>query len=227
MNLEDVGVFFLILTGVGVVIAFAVFGYLQEKKRREALASEAVLAGLAFSPEQDEGIAVQYGFLNALDAGDNRYGTNRIFGVYGGENVDCFDFHYETKSGSGKDRRTTHHWHHVHALELPGYFPELRIGPENVLTRIARNFGYPSIDFESHEFSREFLVQSPDKKFAYDICHPRMIEYLLENRGLRLEIEGRTLAVVADGRMTPGDLVGALERLLVLRELIPGYLLSR
>lgn len=227
MNLEEMGGFVLFVLFAGAVIALAVFGFIQEKKRREALAGEAALAGLAFAPDHDSGIAVQYEFLNTLDAGNNRYGANRIFGVYGGEKVDCFDFHYETESGSGKDRRTVHHWHHVYALELPVHFPELRIGPENVLTRIARNFGYPSIDFESHEFSREFLVQSPDKKFAYDICHPRMIEYLLENRGLRLEIEGRTLAVVAGGRMAAGQLVGGLERLLVLRQLMPGYLLSR
>ncbi len=226
MNPGEFGAFGIFALFVLAAVALAVFSFLAEKKRREALAAEAAAAGLAFAPDQDRGIAVQYGFLNALNAGENRYGANRFYGAYGGEKVDCFDFHYETQSGSGKNRRTDHHWHHVYALELPVHFPELRIGPENVLTRIARNFGYPSIDFESHEFSREFLVQSPDKKFAYDICHPRMIEYLLENRGIRIEVEGRTMAVVAGGRMTPGTLVGQLDRLLALRRMVPGYLLS-
>jgi len=30
-------------------------------------------------------------------------------------------------------------------------------------------------------------VRSRDKKFAYDVCHPRMMEYLLARRDLAIE----------------------------------------
>ena len=29
-----------------------------------------------------------------------------------------------------------------------------------------------------------------DKKFAYDVCNPQMMEYLLANRDLKIEIQG-------------------------------------
>jgi hypothetical protein len=35
-----------------------------------------------------------------------------------------------------------------------------------------------------------FRVRCRDKKFAYDVCNPQMIEYLLSNRGLDIEIQG-------------------------------------
>ena len=40
-------------------------------------------------------------------------------------------------------------------------------------------FGYQDIKFESAEFSKTFCVRSPDKKFAYDVCNAKMMEYLL------------------------------------------------
>jgi hypothetical protein len=40
-------------------------------------------------------------------------------------------------------------------------------------------FGYGDIKFESAEFSKTFCLRTPDKKFAYDACNAKMIEYLL------------------------------------------------
>lgn len=206
-------------------IALAIYSYKQEKKRREALQMEATALGLSFAPGRDVALAESLEFLNKLNTGENRYAENVIRGEFSGHAVCCFDYHYETHSTDSKGRRSTqHHWHHLYTLRLPRNFPELTIGPENLFTRAAKIFGYQSIDFESVEFSRTFLVRSPDKKFAYDVCHTQMMEYLLENQDLTLEIERNFYALIFPEKSSPHTLAANLDRLVTLRDKLPAYL---
>ena len=47
------------------------------------------------------------------------------------------------------------------------------------MDKIAGALGFHDINFESSEFSRKFHIKCADKKFAYDVIHPRMMEFLL------------------------------------------------
>ena len=105
-------------------------------------------------------------------------------------------------------------------------FPELIITREGVFSKIAQAFGYDDIDFESHEFSRRFCVRSKDKKFAYDVCNARMIEYLLANDDLNIEIEGMALAIGFGDTLAPERIEPNLQRLVQLRGLMPNYLFA-
>jgi hypothetical protein len=67
-----------------------------------------------------------------------------------------------------------------------------------VFDRIAGVFGFDDIDFESEEFSRKFHVKSRDKKFAYDVCHSRMMEFLLATKPPCVDIE-RGRCCISDG----------------------------
>ncbi len=225
MSVDGLFWFWIVLAAV-FMIFLIVFSHYAERKRREALMAEAAALGFRFVPGINYGLGKDFTFLNDLYGGSNNYVENMVLGIAEGHEIKAFDHHYETYSTDKNGRKTHHHWHHVYCLTLPASFPELRIGPENFLTRFAKNFGYPSIDFESHEFSKAFLVQSPDKKFAYDICHTRFMEYLLENRDIHLEIEGACYALVFDGKRESGHLHREVDRLLALRSHIPEYLLA-
>lgn len=206
-------------------VALAVYSFQQEKKRREAFRMETAALGLRFEAGKNHGIPARLEFLNKLNSGENRYADNVISGEFAGHGVCCFDYHYETHSTDSKGKRSTdHHWHHLYTLRLPRNFPELTIGPENLFTRAAKIFGYQSIDFESAEFSRTFLVRSPDKKFAYDVCHAPMMEYLLENRDVTIEIDRDIYALVFSGKSSPLALGANLDRLVTLRDKLPAYL---
>lgn len=100
------------------------------------------------------------------------------------------------------------------------------IVPEGFFSKIAQAIGYDDIDFESHEFSRKFCVRSRNKKFAYDVCNARMIEYLLSNTNLSIEIEGRVLAVSFNRKLTPERIEPNLNRLITVRSLLPDYLFT-
>jgi hypothetical protein len=219
----------LIIVGViALVVVAAIFGHIAAKKRREAMLALAARLGLQFDPSKNWDLARRYGFLDKLRAGDNRYAFNTLSGATQGHNVVIFDYHYETHSTDSKGHRQTHH-HYLSCfiLHLPASFPELVIAREGILSKIAQAVGYDDIDFESHEFSRKFCVRSPNKKFAYDICHARMMEYLLANDDLTIEIEGDVLAITFSSRLDPERIEPNLNRLIALRSLMPEYLFSR
>lgn len=217
----------LILIVILVFVALAIAGALADRKRRQALASLAARLGLQFSVDRDYSLAAQFVFLDRLARGENRYAFNVMRGSFRSQPVLVGDYHYETHSTDSKGRRQTHH-HYLgfHVLVLPSRFPELTICREGWLSKIAQAFGYDDIDFESHEFSRTFCVRSRDRKFAYDFCNARMIEYLLANTDLSVEIEGPALAIVFDARLDVGKVEMNLNRLVEIRARIPEYLFT-
>ncbi|MBN1360782.1 MAG: hypothetical protein JW993_09330 [Sedimentisphaerales bacterium] len=216
---------------VGFIILFivvAVLGAMSAAKRRDAMATLAARLGLRFDPGKDRDIARRFKFLDKLRQGSDRYAFNILEGNYQGHDITAFDYHYETHSTDSKGRRQTHHhYFSFFMLRLPDSFPELTIGREGFFSKIAQAVGYDDIDFESHEFSRKFCVRARDKKFAYDVCNARMIEYLLANSDLSLEIEHDALAISFDRRLDPEQIEPNLQRLIQIRSLMPDYLFAR
>jgi hypothetical protein len=225
--MDGAGILIFILF-LGVMIAAVIYGIIAAKKRREELRQLAGRLGFTFSPGHDYELARLYGFLDKLAQGSNRYAFNVLSGPYQNHKVQVFDYHYETHSTDSKGRRQTHH-HYLSCfvLRLPRIFPELTIGREGWLSKIAQIFGYDDIDFESAEFSRAFCVRSKDKKFAYDVCHAQMMEYLLANRDLSVEIQNNTLALVFGARLSAAQIEANLNRLTAVRTKMPDYLFTQ
>lgn len=219
---------FLIIVVALVVVGVIVGHHIIERQRRDAMAGLAAKLGLRFRPDKDRGLADQLSFLDKLDDGSNRYGYNCMDGSHQGHEVTIFDYHYETYSYGGKGGRKTHHHHlTVLLLVLPRSFPELIITPEGFFSKIAQAIGYEDIDFESAEFSRAFCVRSRDKKFAYDVCHGLMMEYLLANRDLSIEIDGNVQALVFASRAAVPEIEHRLRQLVEIRQLLPEYLFTK
>ncbi|MEJ2704852.1 MAG: hypothetical protein P8Z79_20640 [Sedimentisphaerales bacterium] len=212
----------IIVVFIVIAVGAMILGYLSALKRREAMMAVATRLGLSFQYRKDRDIARRYRFLDKLRRGHNRYAYNTLSGRHQNHEVILFDYHYQT--GSGKN---THHYNiSFFILHLTTIFPELVIGSEGFLSKIAQAIGYDDIDFESHEFSRRFCVRSKDKKFAYDVCNARMIEYLLSNADLTIEIEDDALAISFDRRLAPEHIEPNLNRLITVRSMIPDYLFS-
>jgi len=109
----------------------------------------------------------------------------------------------------------------VFILEHERSFPELRIYPEQ-----GGFFGRESrtdIDLDSVEFTDAFVVKSPDKKFAYDICHPRMMDYLLRNPQFCLVFKRNAFLLWFEGPLRPEHVEPRLRHLLAIRDLLPDY----
>ena len=191
---------------IGVVaIAGAIYAYYAAKKRREDMAKVATQLGLSYEPKDLSGKDRIYSSISLFNKGDAHQASNIISGNKEGAYVDIFDYQYST--GSGKNRTT----HLVSAciLKIPQQFRTLYIRPENFFDKIAGAIGFDDIDFESKEFSSRFYVKSNDKKFAYDIIHPQMMEFLMRfNRMPLIEITGCYLAFYYQSVIEPEAYIG-------------------
>ncbi len=215
--------FLLIFAAAAVVIGLVAWHH--HHKRREALSHLALDLGWVFyadgvGDERDDVFASLIGRLiqgpdarfrafGVFDRGRDRRAYNTLQGSLKlpapGGLKPCpgimGDYRYTT--GSGKNKKT-HHFSYL-ILELPlGPVPETIIRPEGFFDQIAGFMGFDDIDFESAEFSDAFHVKGADKRFAYDLCHPRMMQFLLATRPEMFEIDRFHICVSAGrGRWSP------------------------
>ena len=203
-------IFFLIIP---IIIAAIVFSSIAAKKRRGELSTLASKLGFSFDRGKDRRMDDNYKYLNTLRLGSNRYAYNIMSGEYQEHPMQVFDYHYQT--GSGKN--THHHYFSFFIMEIEISCPELTITKEHIFSKIGQALGFDDIDFESHEFSRQFCVRSKDKKFAYDVCNGKMIEYLLGNKDMNIEIERNTMALTCNRKLKADEIENNIARLAQVR----------
>jgi hypothetical protein len=184
---------------------------LEARKRREALAALALRLGLDFDPRVDRSIHRAFGH-DLFRKGSVRKATNNLFGpmhICGYPiQVRMGDFQYDT--GSGKSRQTHRISFACFLLPFVGT-PDFLVRKEGLGDKLLGGIGFDDIDFESEEFSRRFWVKSEDKRHAYDVIHPGMMEFLLEGPTPHLEVvEDVCLILEGTGRWDPDTFEGAV-----------------
>jgi hypothetical protein len=217
---------------LGLIIAAVIYSYQQAKKRREDLARLARKLGLRYHADDPLDIANRYAHVSLLAQGHSRSAYNVLHGRYGSHEIKAFDYVYHTTETStdSQGRTTTRevpHWFSVVLFEVGTTLPPLLIRPENFLDKIAAAIGFDDIDFESAEFSRKFFVKSSDKKFAYDVIHPRMMEFLMEQPDWILQLEGANFVVCKGGMLTPDDFAVGMARGEAFLKQIPDFVWER
>lgn len=225
------GIIFLgVLAFIGLVIMLIVVASRQAEKRRAERRQLARSLGMRYNMDDHFGLPGMLSHIERFSQGHSHEAKNVIDGSYGDRQVFAFDFKYTTTSTStdSKGHRTTSDsdwWFStvVHRLELP--FPQLQIRPENFFDKISGFFGFDDIDFESDEFSRKFHVNSESRKFAYDVCHPRMMEWLLANRGWTIQLVGGYFVLTAGSTWSAGEFHSALEFTNRFFEMIPDFVI--
>ncbi|MBM4036306.1 MAG: hypothetical protein FJ291_31610 [Planctomycetes bacterium] len=201
-------------------------GIRMQGRRRRAVQSLAQRLGLRYSKRARD-LAHLRGLLDTLGQ-DPKSAENVLYGVWRGHQVHVFMTLILTSSFGGRWQRGNHFV--CFLLEHRGRLPELLVAPPwprwNVdLTRDRRK-----IQLESAEFSKAFGVRSRCPKLAYDICHPRMMEYLLANKDLTLQVVGNCLALYVGyydrSLIDVEEIPDVLNQLVEIRELIPGFVLQ-
>lgn len=178
----------------------------------------------SFDPERSYGFASEWGFLYWLSQGENRYAFNILRGIYHDQTLFVFDHHYET----GSDQNREHRHGTILMFVEKEVFPPVKIIRENLKEKLSAAFGIGSqIQFESAEFSRLYHVHSTDKKFAYDVCNPPMMDYLLANCDLQVEINGPAISIAFEMLLPVDQIEFNLQRLVQIRSLMPDYLFTQ
>jgi|ERR1035441_1134667 hypothetical protein len=221
----------LIILFVGAMILAIIFSVISAERKSRAERSRLIrlrdlttrLGFESFTADRDDEFTRKWDFLYRLMWHKDHYAFNLLRGSYHGQSLFIFDFNYTTVSNkSPQDNLTT-----MFLLIFKEAFPLLTIGPEAISTRLASVVGIgEKIKFESAEFSKRFSVRCADKKFAYDICNPQMIDYLLANPRLEIEIQGPCLLLAFEPQLPVRQIEFNLQRLIEIRSRLPQYLFT-
>ena len=221
----------IVLIAVAVIALIVWGGIVGARKRRERIAAFERLAaerGLVFDTERDREMYRDYPKFAAFQRGDDQeaYDTMRGDLVLFDEpcRLIAGEFEYETEDSDGD---TDHHQFSFVLVHLPFTTPSLELRRENLFDKLAAAIGFDDIDFESDEFSRRYHVVSDDKRFAYDVLHPRMLAFLLDEQADAMQLYDGVLCIT-DGTTTwsPDEFARRIDFVERLCALWPRHLLS-
>ena len=210
---------FIFIIIIAVVIAFIVISYLQNQKRIKEWQQFATNHGLSFQRYDSIGLPDRYAFYHLFQQGHSKKAYNLCMGKESSFGICSFDYQYTT--GSGKNQQI--HYYTGLMVDTNLIFKSLFIRPEGFFDKIAAAVGFDDIDFESAEFSKRYFVKCEDKKFAYDIIHARMMEFLLQCQYLVIEARGRDVLYHRRGRLSPSEMEVLLLEAKKFFELTPDY----
>lgn len=235
-----------VLIFVAIVALLVVIGYFsakaQEKRRQELAAFAAANGFTAYVAKGSGCLTLGMGGsdwpgarLIDMFQGFEPFGTglrprafNAVVGSRNGRDYYFFDYQYETEStttdsdGRTQTSRTTHSFGIV-AVRFPLNMKPLRIRPEGVFDKIKGALGFRDIQFESDEFNRQFMVSGPDQKFAYDILHPKAMEYLMAMPGRCWQIAGPFILIFRSGKYSVGEYDSIMREVDGFLDLVPEY----
>jgi hypothetical protein len=205
------------------IVVVIVLGVLSTAKRRKELAAWAASKGMRFDPSHDGEMDDRFSDFKCLQHGRSRYAYNVVSGRCSELSLLAFDYHYVT--GSGKNQ-TTHYLSAVIA-ESPLPLKPLFIRREGFFDKVTEFFGADDIDFESAEFSRKFFVKAPDKRWAYDVIHQRMMEYLLSGPKFAVQFDSRHIVVWNDRTLKVEEFESAIAFIRGMLDRFPDYLVEQ
>lgn len=215
-----------IVAGFGLVALVGFLSYLSAKKRREELATLASQRGWSYTPRDDSWAERFDGAPFGL--GHNRQAANVLQGTHDRRGFVAFDFVYHTTETTHGPNNTTSsreesHPYSIIALSTVATFPHLRVSPEGMVKRFFGRLTNSDIELESEDFNRAFTVNCEDRKFATDVLHPRMMEYLLTLRELSWDLRDASLVVATPGRHSVAQLDGSLTAIDGILDRIPDF----
>jgi hypothetical protein len=216
----------LLVVGLSLVVLVGYLGYRAEKRRREAMLALAASRGWSFAETDDRWVGA---FTGApFERGHRRSARNVLTGRYDDRPFAAFDYrYYTTETSTDSEGRTSSrevsHTFSVVAVDVGCAFPALEVTPEGFFQRMVGRLVNRDIELESEEFNRAFTVTCPDRKFASDVLHPRMMEYLLQHREAAFRFAGTHLLVVSNGSADIAQIDATLGYVDGIADLVPEF----
>jgi hypothetical protein len=220
-------VFPLIFGGfVVLMVVVVVVGYVQAKRRREGMAAFAAGRGWSYS-ESDSSLLDRF-VGEPFGVGEDREAINVLRGTAHDRPVVVFDYSYVTTStstdanGNTKTDRTTHPFSVV-AMNTGAVMPALSVAPEGVVSRFFGRLTNSDIELESEDFNRAFRVTCPNRRFASDVLHPRMMELLMQWPELAWRFDADSLLAIRSGSHDVAEIDAKLAALDAILDNVPEF----
>jgi hypothetical protein len=205
---------------IGAAIAIAAGSYYLKQKRKEGFGAFAAKYGFVYTPHAPPGL-LGYTFP-LFHKGDGRGAENGIIGTWKDMPFKAADYWYYDESTDSKGNRSkSYSRFSVAVVDIEAWLPDLAVHRENVMTFLADKVGLKDIEFESEEFNRQFQVKAKDRKFAFELIDPRMMQWLLTcDRNLGFELHGRAILIYSH-RLRPHEMLPLIASLREFRNRIP------
>ena len=184
------------------------------------------LRGLRLEPTPDYQMEERYPTLGILQQGARRFAYNVTEGHVGVHPVCAFDYHCAAPTQHGEP---PDHFEFSAVIVDSGLpLKPLAICRESLLHKIRNLVGVEGqdIDFEFNEFNEAFRVQSPDRRWAFDVLQQSTMEFLLAAPRFSVEFQGSDVIAYRDRTFQPEDFDAALEVITGVLDRLPGYLLK-
>ena len=210
------------------VLAIIVASFVGEWLRSRAMRRMAQRLGLAYSG----GAGNLAEWLGLLRAAAHLPGGARhlLWGTWQGREVYIFDCSTQGRSFTLQPEPWVQELT-CFLLKHEWQFPELRVQPRRTAWDVELRVWRDTVELESAEFAKAFRVCSKDRRFAYDMCHPQMMEYLLRHRDLAIWVAHGCLALWVQPPkpvlLDVADIPERLHQMVEIRNLFPEYLFPK
>lgn len=212
----------LLVIAIAVGIALVGYQFYRAKKRREAFQSWAAGHGWTYTQQDDSFTERFHG--TPFDQGDHRRAKNVVQGQLDGRPIVAFDYSFQTHSTDSNGNTTTQtHYFSVVATGLAASLPRLQVTKEGLFGSLGRALGFHDIELENEEFNKRFKVKCEDRKFAYDVLHPRMMQMLLAADGPAWRIDHTDLIAWDKGKLAPAVIEAQLRFLDAIADQVPRF----
>lgn len=206
---------FVLISVLGVV--FSVVAWVRHRAKSERMRSFAHGRGWHYT-QADRSLARRWDG-SPFGAGYARRTSYVITGTHRGAAFVAFEYRYtESEGDSSTTRRFT-----VVALDLPAARPRLQVTRETGMSRFLGRFGFRDLQLESEQFNDTFRIDTDDDRFAYDVLHPRMMEWLLAGARAPFRFDGGQLLAWRPGPVEPEEVVALLGCACDIRDRVPSF----
>ena len=208
------------------VVVMIVVGLVQARRRREGLAGLAASRGWTYT-RSDPALVDRFEG-DPFGRGEDREAVNVLRGTAHARPIVVFDYSYVTTStstdanGHTKTDRTTHRFSVV-AVNTGVVMPALSVAPEGMVSRFFGRLTNSDIELESEDFNRAFRVTCPNRRFASDVLHPRMMELLLQWPELAWRFDADSILAIRDGSHDVAEVDAKLAALDAILDNVPDF----
>jgi hypothetical protein len=218
------GTFWLVLLVVIIAAGVLIVRWQLHKRKVAALTALAVGRGWSYR-EQDGNLTERY-LGTPFGQGFGKRAEYVLTGSHQGRSLVAFEYSYKERQGSGKNRRTVTYRNTVLVLETPAARPTLEVSREGIGRKLLGLVGIRDLQLESEEFNETFHIRTENDRFAYDVLHPRTMEWMLADercRDLPFRFERADLITWRQGSIDPGTVVWMLDYLTDIVQRVPDF----
>ncbi len=218
------GIWLLVIVVILIAVAVLVVRWQLHKRKVAAFQAFAAQRGWIYR-ERDRTLTERY-LGTPFGQGFGKDAEHVLAGQHRGHGLIAFEYTYKERQGSGDSKRTVTYRNTVVALATPAPRPTLELNREGIGRKLLGLVGIRDLQLESEEFNKTFHIRTEDDKFAYDVLHPRTMEWMLADqrcRDLPFRFERADLLTWREGSIDLQEVVWMLEYLCDVLDRVPGF----